>query len=254
MLLLLHGALGDQTQFDTLRPLLATEGRAPESHAAYVHTLDFSGHGVRPLGDHPFGLETFAADVSRWLDAHATSAPNSASDGKVDLFGFSMGGYVALLTAVAHPDRVRSVFTLGTKLDWSPEAAQSAGAQLDPEAIRSKVPRFADALSARHPASGWETVVTNTRDALQALGAAPLLTHEMLARISCPVRLAVGDRDTTVTLDEVRAAVQVMPDADFEVLPSTPHPFERVPLDRLAWSLTQFRASVDQRLSDRGRA
>lgn len=252
MLLLLHGALGDQTQFDALRPMLATAGRAPESHSAYLHTLDLAGHGARPLGHRPFRLESFAADVTDWLDAHDNAQRNAHTDAstdnapaqRVDIFGYSMGGYVALLTAAAHPDRVRSVFTLGTKLDWSPAFAQSAGEQLDPATIRAKVPRFAEALAARHPASGWEQVVRNTREALLALGDAPLLTHDMLARITCPVRLAVGDRDTTVTLEEVRQAVQVLPNADFEVLPSTPHPFERVPMDRLAWSLTQFRASV----------
>ncbi len=236
MLLLLHGALGDQTQFAPLRPLLATEGRAPESHSAHVQTLDFTGHGARALADASFSVDQFTRDVNDWLAQH----PNEP----VDLFGFSMGGYVALLTAAAHPHRIRSVFTLGTKLVWSPEVAAEAGKQLDPAQMRAKVPRYADALAARHHATGWERVLSGTHEALHALGDSPLLTRDMLGTIACPVRLALGDRDGTVDITEVRDAMRVLPRGEYEVLPGTPHPFERVPLNRLAWSLTQFRASV----------
>ena len=68
------------------------------------------------------------------------------------------------------------------------------------------------------------------------------MTAAALGAIQCPVRLAVGDRDATVSLEETRDAMRAIPQAQLEVLPGTPHPFEKVPLTRLAWSLAEFLA------------
>lgn len=231
MLLFLHGALGDGRTVDVLRPALEAHGVSP------VHALDFEGHGERPASDRPFRLEHFAENVAEWLDVHATAAP-------VDVFGYSMGGYVALLVAAAHPARIRSVFTLGTKLHWSPAVAADGIRQLDPARIAAKVPAYAALLAQRHSAVGWETVLRGTAEALVALGAAPLLTPSVLAQIVCPVRLALGDRDTTVPLDELREALAGLPRGSAEVFPDTPHPLERAPTDRLARALAEFRASL----------
>jgi pimeloyl-ACP methyl ester carboxylesterase len=231
MLLFLHGALGDRHTVNALRPSLEAHG------IQHVHALDFEGHGERAARERPFRLEHFAENVVEWLDAHPDAEP-------MDVFGYSMGGYVALLVAASHPTRIRSVFTLGTKLHWSPEGAADAIRQLDPERIAAKVPAYAALLSARHSAVGWETVLRGTADALAALGAAPLLTPSVLAQVTCPVRLTLGDRDTTVPLDELREALGVLPRGSAEVFPDTPHPLERAPADRLARALAEFRASL----------
>jgi pimeloyl-ACP methyl ester carboxylesterase len=231
MLLFLHGALGDARTIDPLRPPLAAHG------VSHVHALDFEGHGRRPVSDRPFRLEHFAENVVEWLDVHATDEP-------VDVFGYSMGGYVALLVAATHPARIRSVFTLGTKLHWTPAVAADAIRQLDPARIAAKVPAYAALLAERHSAAGWETVLRGTAEALVALGAAPPLTPSVLAQVACPVRLTLGDRDTTVPLDELREALAVLPRGSAEVFPDTPHPLERAPADRLARALAEFRASL----------
>jgi pimeloyl-ACP methyl ester carboxylesterase len=224
MLLLLHGALGARSQYDALLPLLA--GRGP------VAALDFEGHGGRPAAGRPFRIEHFAENVRDHLAEHGAE--------RAAIFGYSMGGYVALRLAATHPALVSAVFTLGTKLAWTPETAEREVAQLDPAAIAAKVPRFAQALAARHTAAGWETVLRETAGLLRELGARPPLGPEVLASIACPVRLAVGDRDATVGLDETRDAMRRLPRGELEVLPATPHPFERAPLARLAFSLGEF--------------
>jgi len=230
MLLFLHGALGDRYTVDALRPALATHG------VSHVQALDFEGHGARAALDRPFRLEFFAENVVEWLSTQRAEP--------VDIFGYSMGGYVALLVAAAHPARIRSVFTLGTKLHWSTAVAADAIRQLDPERMAAKVPAYAALLAERHSAAGWETVLHGTAEALAALGATPLLTPSVLAQVTCPVRLALGDRDTTVPLDELREALAVLPRGSAEVFPDTPHPLERAPADRLARSLAEFRASL----------
>ena len=228
MLLLLHGAIGDKTQFDGFRVHLGFTD---------IRTMDFEGHGARPMAGRGFRLEHFVENVHAWLASNATNEP-------VDIFGYSMGGYVALLAAAEAPERVRSVFTLGTKLVWTPDVAAEASKQLDATRISEKVPAFAGALAARHHASGWEKVLGETSSALHALGAQPLLTSAVLERVECPVRLAVGDRDVTVPVEELRDTARVLKRGEYEVLPATSHPLERVPLERLAWTLQQFVSSV----------
>ena len=229
MLLLLHGALGARSQLDALLPLVA--------HLGPVVALDLEGHGARPAADRPFRIEHFAGNVRELLAAQGVE--------RAAIFGYSMGGYVALHLAATHPALVSAVFTLGTKLAWSPETAAREVAQLDPATIAAKVPRFAQALAARHVGAGWERVLRETAGLLRELGDRPPLTANVLAGIACPVRLAVGDRDATVTLEETRDAMRALPRGELEVLPATPHPFERVPLARLAWSIGEFLGAED---------
>lgn len=105
--LILHGALGSASQLEPLKTALETSGCS-------IYSMDFSGHGGAAFRDQ-FGIEQFAADVLQWLDKNSIS--------KVDIFGYSMGGYVALWFAHEHPERVDSIVTLGTKFDWSVELA-----------------------------------------------------------------------------------------------------------------------------------
>ena len=228
MLVLLHGALGAAAQ---LAPLAE---RLTGAHAPLVPELP--GHGATPLGDGPLRVERLAGHLVPQLEA-ALAARGAE---RARIFGYSMGGYVALHLAATRPDLVARVTTLGTRLAWTPEGAARETAQLDPAAIRAKVPRFAQLLEARHTALGWEALLAETAGLMRALGDRPLLTAETFAAIPCPVRIAVGDRDVTVTIEESRDAARALPQGELEVLPATPHPFERVPIERLAWSVGEF--------------
>lgn len=224
-LVLLHGALGAADQMAPLRARLDLD--------APIVVPDLPGHGARAdAADGAWTMDAFADDVrARIAEAGCARAV---------VFGYSMGGYVALHLAAIAPDVVRAVGTLGTKLAWTPEVAAREVRQLDPAAIRAKVPRFADLLAGRHGDERWETVLAGTAALLRALGERPRVTPASLATISCPVRLAVGDRDATVTLDETRGAIAALAHGELEVLPGTGHPFERAPLDRIALSVREL--------------
>lgn len=91
-LLLLHGGLFDiDQQFGALIPGLA-EGRQ-------VIAADFQGHGRTNDIDRPLRSADLASDVIGLL-AHLGVE-------KVDVFGFSVGGAVALHVAIRHPEVVR---------------------------------------------------------------------------------------------------------------------------------------------------
>lgn len=93
-LLLLHGGLFDiDQQFGALIPHLA-QGRQ-------VVATDFQGHGRTDDADRPLSTQGLTADVVALLE-HLRLGP-------VDVFGFSIGGAVALSLAITHPDLVRKV-------------------------------------------------------------------------------------------------------------------------------------------------
>jgi pimeloyl-ACP methyl ester carboxylesterase len=222
--ILLHGALGDAGQVAPLATRLAKAHR--------VTVLELEGHGATPLRGRPLRIESFGAAVVDEMDRRGIARAN--------VFGYSMGGYVALFLAATAPDRVARVCTLATKLAWTPEVAERECAMLDPTMIRSKVPKFAAALEACHTAAGWEALLAHTAELLRELGERPRVTEALLASIAQPVRIGVGDRDATVTLDESAAAARRLAQGELEVHPRTPHPFEKAPIERIANSVAEF--------------
>jgi pimeloyl-ACP methyl ester carboxylesterase len=222
-LLLLHGALGDATQLAPLSALLGVRHRC--------HLVEFEGHG-RTASRHPYSVARFADNVRSYMAGHHIE--------RAPIFGYSMGGYVALALA-SEFDAIQSVATLATKLAWNPEFAAAEVRRLDPLKIREKVPAFAQLLERRHAQSGgWETVLTRTRDFMTGLGAAAVLDDALLARVQQPALLMVGDRDAVVSLDETAHAAKALPNGRLVVLPETPHPFEQVDTRRLADHLLDF--------------
>ena len=76
-----------------------------------MHTLDFYGHGTEPFRTNRIALQAFAEQVYKWLEEKQI--------GPISIFGYSMGGYVALYLAAKHPEKVTRIFTLATKFDWN---------------------------------------------------------------------------------------------------------------------------------------
>ena len=211
--LLLHGALGASSQLQRIALALEQEGRE-------VHTLNFSGHGGEPFSNQGFGIEVFAHDVISYLDRHDLSV--------VDIFGYSMGGYVAVWVAYIASPRVNAIITLGTKFDWSRESAAREIAKLDPEKIEMKVPAFARILSHRHAPNDWKELLGKTADMMRRLGEEPLLTDKVLSAITSPCAIYLGDLDDMADLAYSQHVADVIPDAKFVLLHNTPHPIEKV--------------------------
>ena len=178
-------------------------------------------------------MEHFAENVVELLDTQGIQ--------RARFFGHSMGGYVALCLALDRPERVERIATLGTKFRWDPHTAARGAGWLDPAKIRVKVPQFAATLAERHErAGGWVGVLERTADLLRDLGDNPRLTDATLARIAPPVRVLVGDRDDTVSVDESTGAARVLANGSVTVLPNTPHPIEQVDVSLLAPVLLDF--------------
>ncbi|UOQ96876.1 alpha/beta hydrolase [Hymenobacter sp. 5317J-9] len=224
-LLLLHGALGSPATLAPLAELLVADFT--------VKSFAFSGHGGSEVSFENFTLPHFAEEVLAFLRGHETAPAH--------VFGYSMGGYAALLAARREPARFASITTLGTKLDWSPESAAAETRFLDPEKMQAKVPAFAEVLRRRHAPADWAEVVRATARLMETAGAAPPLAAADFAAIRVPVQVLVGDGDLTANQGEAsRMVAGQLPQVQYAVLPNTPHPIEKADLPDLAKRIHRF--------------
>lgn len=88
-LLIIHGFLGTSDNWKTLAGQYAQKGFA-------VHAVDLRNHG-RSFHSDEFDYDAMVRDVLEYCDGHSLTQP--------DIIGHSMGGKVAMLFAVQHPNR-----------------------------------------------------------------------------------------------------------------------------------------------------
>jgi pimeloyl-ACP methyl ester carboxylesterase len=147
-LILLHGGFGSVEMFGPNVAALAVGRR--------VIGVDLQSHGRSPVADRPMTFEAMGDDIVALID--------HLSLDRADIMGFSLGGGVALRTAIQHPDRVRRLCLVSTPFKRSgwypemtagmdgmgPETADWLGATPLGAAYRSIAPRPED----------WPTLVT----------------------------------------------------------------------------------------------
>lgn len=222
-LLFLHGALGSKEQFSSITKEL--------QHDFTTDTLSFSGHGRTATLDHAFTIQNCAHEVLNML--------NNKQRLKTDIFGYSMGGYVALWLARFYPDRVGKIFTLGTKLDWNEATAEKETKLLNAEKINTKVPAFAQELMDRHGEHEWHSVLHKTANLMHDL-AKHHLTDDDYQQIKSQVLLGLGDQDNMVTKEETFHVEKQIPNARFVELKDTPHPLDKVSVALLSKEIKAF--------------
>jgi pimeloyl-ACP methyl ester carboxylesterase len=231
---IVHGALGSAAQMQPVADALTASGRF-----GTVAVLELPGHGRTPLDDDAgFSMPGFADALAAGITARGMEQPL--------IFGYSMGGYVALLLESRAPGTLGGIVTFGTKLHWTNEVAAAASARLDAAVLRAKAPAFADILAARHAeAGGWERMLARTGALLRALGASPWLDTPALTAVHCPVHLLVGADDDTVHFEEAATAASHIPHARASLLENVSHPIERVPLALIVREMTDLAASLE---------
>jgi len=222
-ILLLHGAIGSKKQLDPLASYL--------KKSFDVHAINFDGHGGETMTE-AFSIKRFSENVLAYLETNQMK--------EVAIFGYSMGGYVALYLAKLHPEKISKIFTLATKFSWTPEIAQQEIKMLDADKIVAKIPAFANELQLRHMPNDWKTVLQKTSEMMVALGNENPLKREDFKDIKIPVSLNVGDKDMMVSVEETRKVYENLPNAVFNILPDMQHPIEKVNIQKLAISIEAF--------------
>lgn len=210
-LLLLHGAIGSKNQFSTLQAAL-------ENHV-HVHVLNFDGHGGTETSE-AFTMDLFSRNVLEWMEREGME--------KISIFGYSMGGYVALNLALKHPEKVERIVTLGTKFNWTPETAEKESRMLNPAVIEEKVPKFAQKLAQDHAPADWKNVLNKTATMMKELGNGAALKTEDWKQIQHHVVIGIGTEDKMVTVEESREIAELLPNGRLVELEGVPHPIDQV--------------------------
>lgn len=223
-LLLLHGAIGALSQFDKLKEELKNNFE--------IYTLNFSGHGGEEIPDEKFSIELFADDVIKFIEEN--NLPG------INVYGYSMGGYVALYIASKDKSKIGRIFTTATKFDWNEDSSVKESKMLNPAKIEGKIPAFAKMLEKTHLPADWKMVLNKTAEMMIALGKNPLLTDEVLEKIENEVLISVGDKDTMVSIEETANAAGKLKNGRLFIFADTEHPIEKMDVKKLSNEIINF--------------
>jgi pimeloyl-ACP methyl ester carboxylesterase len=228
---LVHGNGGHAHWWDALVPALVPGWR--------LVAPDLRGHGESEWAEPPrYRIEDFAGDLTALLD---TLAP-----GPVALVGHSMGGRVAAWWAAHHPDRVRGLVLLDSRMSpvdpasaavWRAQMAGRRGGRTYPTreaalgAFRfvpeeAGVPAPVIADLAHHAvverrAGEWTYRFDRAVLSVDGDGAGDLLS--LLGRVRCPAAVLAGADSWVMGPVERRATVDALPGATLRVFPGGHH-------------------------------
>jgi pimeloyl-ACP methyl ester carboxylesterase len=210
--------------------------RVIDGIAAERHVIVFDNRGVGATGGSvPHTIDAMAADAVAFIRA--------LGHNQVDLLGFSLGGGIAQVITLEHPDLVRRVILAGTGprggggIEKMPLIAGSAYTKA---ALTLRDPRhflfFNRNASGKRAASEYMARLkerTEGRDKritmqarlaqLKAIREAGLGTPHDLSKITQPVFVANGDNDVMVASSHSVDLARRIPDAKLTIYPDSGH-------------------------------
>lgn len=188
-LVLLHGNGEDGTYF--------AHQIAHFSQRFRVLALDTRGHGKSPRGEAPFTIRQFARDLLAFLDARGIE--------RAHLLGFSDGGNIALVFALAHPERVGKLVLNGANLNTR-GVKRSVQAPIE---LGYRMARLFAGLSAKALANA-EMLGLMVND--------PNVAPEELAALTAPTLVIAGENDM-IREDHTRLIAERIPNARLAFVP-----------------------------------
>lgn len=225
-LLMLHGAAGC-TQLE------AAALARRMSRCFRVVALDFSGHGASDDLGVPFSTALFTDNARAALDHVGLERAN--------VFGFSMGGYMALHFARLHPERVRRLAVHGTCARWDAALVDAMNARLNAGALATSKARAAERLRALH--ADWKMLFVRTADFVRTLPGRSAEMEAAVAHIQTPTLVSAVDRDDLFPLSTTLHLHQLLPQSRLALLPDAHHALQRLNLDLYAPLLARHLAS-----------
>jgi pimeloyl-ACP methyl ester carboxylesterase len=179
-LVLLHGGLGSGEMWASALPALAVGRR--------VITVDLQGHGRTADVDRPFRPETMADDVAALIEHLGLE--------RADVMGYSLGGHVALRTAIQHPQRVRRLVlvSIAFRRDGNHEDAVAAmdamGAGAADMIKQSPIGAMYARIAPRP--EDWTSLVAKTADVVKI----DYDWTDEVRRLEAPTMLVYADADS----------------------------------------------------------
>lgn len=187
--ILLHGNGEDSSYF--------LHQMKPFAQHFRVIAIDTRGHGKSPRGDRPFTIRQFAEDLLDFMNQHAIE--------KAHILGFSDGGNIAMVFALAHPERVEKLILNGANLDAS---GVKRKIQI-PIEISYRVARLFARISSK---------AKKNAEMLGLMVNDPNVKPEELSRIQCPTLIVAGDKDM-IKDQHTRLIAQSIPGAELSIIP-----------------------------------
>ncbi len=224
-LLVLHGALGS-TELETDRLIRLWE------KGFRVVGMDMPGHGRSAALADP------APTWRPYVDA-AVAVLDSVEGGPAAVFGFSMGGGVALGLAAARPDRVSRLAVHGVNVQWDRAEVDAMVGPMDAETMAASHPFWARRLAEVHGADRWQALVRQVVAFTRGLPGAPMTDAE-LARVVAPTLVSAGDRDRYFDVRHAVGLWRALPDARLQVVPGLDHPIQGVDVPRFSADVAAF--------------
>ncbi len=149
-----------------------------------VIAVELQGHGHTADIDRPMSFESMADDIAALIASLGLE--------QVDLFGYSLGGGVALQTAIRHPELVRKLALASTAFkrdSWYPEDLAAMGA-ISAEAFAGTPIHNAYLQTSPIP-EAWPSFVAKVRQ----LVTSDYDWTEGVAALKVPTLILVGDAD-----------------------------------------------------------
>jgi len=192
--LVLHGFGGNAGAMEPLAAALA------ERHRVLVPDLIGHGRSESPRALHRYAWDAVCRHLIALLDARAVD--------RAHLFGFSLGGRIALRLATRAPRRVGAVVAVGARCAWPSDDERTRRRASDADLARRLDAQEAHGLAR----------------ALRALGAAdqPEVDVAALAAAGTPLALVCGEDDHGPR-DAARALAARLPGAEVAAIPGAGH-------------------------------
>jgi pimeloyl-ACP methyl ester carboxylesterase len=185
--ILLHGGLGAGEMFGAIQPVL--------SQHRQVITVDLQAHGHTADIDRPLSFEAMADDIAGLIKFLGME--------KADVMGYSLGGGVALRTAIQHPDLVKKLVLVSVafrKDGWYPEIvagmAQVGVAAAEP---MKQTPMYQMYSRIAPRPEDWPVLLTKVGDLLRK----DYDWSKDVAVLKAPTLLIFGDADAVRTAHAV---------------------------------------------------
>ncbi|GAA2525083.1 alpha/beta fold hydrolase [Winogradskya humida] len=204
--LLLHGG------FCSLEALRAPSEALVADHRVFA--FERPGHGRSKDIDGEYGYERGVADTLAYLDAVGV--------GPAHIVGYSDGAIIGLLLALDHPDRVRSLTAISANLDPSVFTEEAGDGPVLDAVGHEERPDVERMAYERLSPDGPEHADVVLAKLFRLWTTEPYIKPEELSRITAPVLVMSGDRDTIRPGHSLRIAASI-PGAQLCIVPGTSH-------------------------------
>jgi pimeloyl-ACP methyl ester carboxylesterase len=175
----------------------------------------------------PWTMADMGAELLQLMDALAVQ--------RFTLVGLSMGGYIGLPFALAHPERVERLVLAHTRARSDTDAERAARNDMIEGLKKDGIAPLPDKMlgrllgpETRPEVRAWVRSVIERTGAAAAIHAVTAMRDREdhtsnLAKLRCPVLVVAGDSDAIMKVEDCEKMAAAIPGGQLQVIPKTGH-------------------------------